>query len=212
MRWTTGKSNGLRAPFPTNNGLSSGPFPMSENAEERRVLTRKTAFGSLSGPTARARTASGKRRHGIPASDGTRAGETDGPPPSNPFPPPVGTTVVRGPAKESADAQFLRGHIVASPVSLRPAPGIPHRKVKRKQAEEVRHTCELPRPFLSFPVRPAPYRRETALRPSPPGVSTQADPSAPRTVRPHDPSLSTPRSDKKTHANGKGARPAVPVI
>ncbi len=37
-------------------------FPMSENAEERRVLTRKTAFGSLSGPTARSRTASGKRR------------------------------------------------------------------------------------------------------------------------------------------------------
>lgn len=27
MRWTTGESNGLRAPFPTNNGLSSGPFP-----------------------------------------------------------------------------------------------------------------------------------------------------------------------------------------
>ena len=81
MRWTTGESNGLRAPLPDEQRTvlrSVSPCRKMRRHDECSQGRRPSEVPS--GPTARSRTASEKRRHGIPASDGTDRGQPMDPP------------------------------------------------------------------------------------------------------------------------------------
>ncbi len=114
--------------------------PMSKNAEERRVLTRDGLRKPRPVPRHGARTAPGKQRRYKFARirrDEGRGKRTDRPLES--VFAPCRDRGRRGPAKESADAQFLRGHIAASPVSLRHAPGAPAPKGKTKKGRGSPH-------------------------------------------------------------------------
>ncbi len=150
----------------------------------------------------------------LPLPEGTRVGKTDSPrifKSAFPF---------RPGAQSSGSSQAKRRCTALSRACRRVRPSAqrsrrgPCRRAGQKRTEGVRHPCERPRLFSLFRCG----RRDAVANDSPPAAGhfvaerrrqpVGSDPHR-SAARPAPP---PPRFRRETHANGKGTRPATPII